>query len=175
MISRTASYTPLCAAILLGCGLWLPLAGGEQQPPPDRQALIKRGDYLVNEVARCGDCHTPRNARGRLDRTRHLQGAKMWFRPVARGEEFEDKAPNITLSGKAGKWSEEKMINFLTSGSADPPMPSYHLTRDDARAVAAYLRSLKGRKGTDREGRGEEGERKRGGKKREKERERDDD
>jgi mono/diheme cytochrome c family protein len=98
----------------------------------------------VNEVARCGDCHTPRDARGKLDVTRHLQGATMWFRPIVRAGEFEEEAPNITFTGKAGKWTEERMIKLLTSGSSDPPMPSYRLTPADARAVTAYLRSLKG-------------------------------
>jgi hypothetical protein len=28
---------------------------------------IERGRYLVEEVAKCPECHTPRNARGELD------------------------------------------------------------------------------------------------------------
>jgi mono/diheme cytochrome c family protein len=141
------SRTAICIALIsLGAlvitSTWIAPAGGQQAEKENRPALIKRGDYLVNEVARCGDCHTPRNARGKLDLTRHLQGAKMWFRPTMRVGEFEDRAPNITLSGKAGKWSEERMVKFLTSGRSDPPMPSYKLTEDDARAVTAYLRSL---------------------------------
>src|SRR5262245_1376817 len=72
-----------------------PKAGGNA-------ALVKRGDYLVNELARCGDCHTPRDARGALDATRAMQGAPIWVRPVRRGAEWEDKAPDITASGKAG-------------------------------------------------------------------------
>lgn len=119
-------------------------AEGLNNDQDHRQALIKKGDYLVNDVARCEDCHTPRDERGRLDKSRLLQGAKMWFRPAVRVGEFEDKAPDITLTGKAGKWTEEKMIKLLTSGHSDFPMPSYKLTEEDARAVTAYLRSLKG-------------------------------
>jgi mono/diheme cytochrome c family protein len=152
---------------------WLSPAGGQEKAREDRQVLIKRGAYLVNEVARCGDCHTPRNARGRLDMARHLQGAKMWFRPRARVEEFEDEAPNITLGGKAGKWSEQKMVKFLTSGRSDPPMPAYKLTEDDARAVTAYLRSLTGAGNRERERRDERKREK--GEKGERKRERDDD
>jgi mono/diheme cytochrome c family protein len=133
---------------------WPAPAGSRPRDKDDRAALIKHGDYLVNEVARCGDCHTPRDARGKLDMTRHLQGAKMWFRPTVRVGEFEDEAPNITMTGKAGKWSEEKMIKFMTSGHSDPPMPAYKLTEDDARAVTAYLRSLAG-VGGNRERKGE--------------------
>jgi mono/diheme cytochrome c family protein len=114
----------------------------------DAAALIKRGDYLVNEVARCGDCHTPRNNRGQLDNTRALQGAPIWFTPKVKPKEWEGKAPDITLSGKAGKWTEAKMIKYLTTGGKgekpEPPMPAYHFSQDDARAVTAYLRSLRG-------------------------------
>jgi mono/diheme cytochrome c family protein len=126
---------------------WNWRAGAEAQPkaPGNAQAVIKRGEYLVNQVARCGDCHTPRNAKGGLDATRHLRGAPTWFTPKIKTKEWEDKAPDITANGKAGKWTEEKMIKFLsTGGESDPPMPAYRLTEEDARAVTAYLRSLPG-------------------------------
>jgi mono/diheme cytochrome c family protein len=113
----------------------------------NHQALVKRGEYLVNVVAQCGVCHTPRTARGKLDKSRLLQGGKLWFKPRQRGKEWEDKAPDITASGKGGKWSEQKMIRFLSTGKkSDPPMPAYRLTEADARAVTAYLRSLPGNK-----------------------------
>ena len=60
-------------AALIGIG-WGWHAIGEAQPraPVARgeAALVERGRYLVNVVARCGDCHTPRNARGKLDFSR---------------------------------------------------------------------------------------------------------
>ena len=131
-------------ALVAASGNW-PIA--DAQPGAKDNAIVKRGEYLVNQVARCGDCHTPRTAGGKLDLTRHLQGAAMWFKPAIKVGEFEDEAPDITAGGKAGKWSEEKMIKFLsTGGKADPPMPAYSLTVEDARAVTAYLRSLAGGK-----------------------------
>ncbi len=58
--------------------------------------------------------------------------------------EFEDEAPNITATGVADKWSEAKMVKFLsTGGRSDAPMPAYKLSEEDARAVVLYLRSLK--------------------------------
>jgi mono/diheme cytochrome c family protein len=118
----------------------------EERKAEDRDALIKRGDYLANEVARCGDCHTPRDDRSRLDMTRAMQGAPIWIHPARRVGKWEDKAPDITPSGKAGKWSEDKMITFLSTGKkSDPPMPAYNLTKEDARALTAYLRSLPGK------------------------------
>jgi hypothetical protein len=77
--------------------------------------------------------------------TRHLRGAKMWFAPKDNAKEWSDKAPDITAAGKAGKWSEERMIKFLSTGKdSDPPMPAYRMTVEDAKAVTAYLRSLRG-------------------------------
>jgi mono/diheme cytochrome c family protein len=151
--------------VLLGVGIGFIIHGqiaAEQPkakaPNADQAALIKRGEYLVNEVARCGDCHTPRNGRGKPDNTRLLQGGPMPFAPRVKAGEWEDHSPDITASGKAGKWTEAKMVKFLsTGGKSDPPMPAYHLTEDDARAVTAYLRSLPGKQGGDnkKEKRGE--------------------
>jgi mono/diheme cytochrome c family protein len=160
-------FTVALAVVVVGSGLttWVgqPMQAGERPAPAGAPAadnpavkvearenlpdLVKRGAYLVNEVARCGDCHTPHDGRGRPDSTRHLQGGEIWFIPKARDREWEGRAPDITASGKAGKWSEDKMIRLLTTGKeSDPPMPAYHLTREDARAMTAYLRSLPGKK-----------------------------
>jgi mono/diheme cytochrome c family protein len=121
---------------------------GKDGDKGDQAALIKRGAYLANEVARCGDCHTPRDAKGKLDMSRHLQGAPIWFKPKVKTRgEWEDKAPDITSSGKAGKWGEARMVKFLSTGErSDAPMPAYRLSVDDARAMTAYLRSLAGNK-----------------------------
>jgi mono/diheme cytochrome c family protein len=112
------------------------------------KSLIKRGAYLVNNVARCGDCHTPRDDKGELDMKRHLQGAPMWFKPTKlKFEEWEESAPDLTNSGLLARWSDEKMVKFLSTGEkADAPMPAYNFTVDDAKAVTAYLHSLSGRK-----------------------------
>jgi RNA polymerase sigma factor (sigma-70 family) len=184
------------AVLAGGAGLWTmhQMRAGEPPASPTKQAgdkpadapkadvsaLVKRGDYLVNQVARCGECHTPRDAKGRLDLPRNLQGAPIPFTPRAKRGEWEDDAPDITAGGKAGKWSEDKMIKFLsTGGKADPPMPAYHLTTEDAQAVTAYLRSLPGKGKADGEKKKEDDDKKRDDKKRgdrkKGEKERDDD
>jgi RNA polymerase sigma factor (sigma-70 family) len=114
----------------------------------DVAAFVKRGDYLVNQVARCGDCHTPRNSKGELDLSRHLQGAPTWFTPKTKFKrELAERAPDITATGRAGKWSEDKMVKFLSNAEkVNPPMPAYNLAVEDAQAVTAYLRSLSGKK-----------------------------
>jgi mono/diheme cytochrome c family protein len=114
----------------------------------DPGAQIKRGEYLVNEVARCIDCHTPRTATGELDMTKLLQGAPTWFTPKIKPKgKWEDRAQDLTMSGLAGKWGEARLVKFLSTGQkADAPMPAYKLTVEDAKAVTAYLRSLPGKK-----------------------------
>jgi mono/diheme cytochrome c family protein len=116
------------------------------------KAMIKRGAYLVNNVARCGDCHTPRDDKGELDMKHHLQGAPIWFKPTkVKVEEWEDNAPDLTSTGILAKWKDEKLVKFLSNGEkADAPMPAYNFTEEDAKAVTAYLRSLPGRKGADK-------------------------
>ena len=129
--------------------LWRAPVAGQAKGENKNDEALKRGAYLVNSVAQCANCHTPRNAKGELDTTRHLQGAPIWFKATnAKFEKWEDTAPNITASGLATKWSEEKLVKLLTSTGveADAPMPAFKLTTDDARAVVAYLRSLPGKR-----------------------------
>jgi mono/diheme cytochrome c family protein len=176
MMTKVKMILSLAVAVAIlaaGVGLWTAhhIQAGERstlqakakgdKPKPkaagkgDAANLVKRGEYLVNQVARCGDCHTPRNAKGSLDMARHLQGAPMWFTPKVKRGEFEGRAPDITTTGKAGKWNENKMIQFFFKGEkSDPPMPVYKLTMEDARAVTAYLRSVPGKKDGKKKGKG---------------------
>ena len=134
-------------ALVLGAAvavLWRAPAAGQAKGENKNEEVIKRGAYLVNNVAQCGACHTPRNSKGELDTTRHLQGASIWFKPTKiKFEKWEDTAPDLTRSGLASKWGEEKLVMFLSTGQeADAPMPTFILTVADARAVVAYMRSL---------------------------------
>jgi hypothetical protein len=45
---------------------------------------VERGRYLVEEVAKCTECHTPRNDRGELRHDAWLSGATIWIQPVAK-------------------------------------------------------------------------------------------
>ena len=56
---------------------------------------IERGRYLVEEVAKCAECHTPRNAQGELDRHAWLQGAPIWITPVKPIPNWADRARAI--------------------------------------------------------------------------------
>lgn len=107
------------------------------------QALADRGDYLVNGVVLCGDCHTPRLENMALDETRRLQGADIGGPPT-----MATFAP--PLAGGPANFTEEQFISFLQTGVRPdgshprPPMPPYRLNEGDARAVSAYIRSLPG-------------------------------
>jgi mono/diheme cytochrome c family protein len=133
----------LVAVAALGA---LMLGACAQQEPAQLagQALIDRGDYLVNGVVLCGDCHTPRDQAMALDETRELQGGQL--PPSGPPEVFATYAP--PLAGGPTGFTEEQFISFLQTGvrpngsHARPPMPPYRLNEEDARAVAAYIGSL---------------------------------
>ena len=122
--------------------LMLP-AASFAQPTADK---ITRGKYIVENVAMCGDCHTPRDAKGSLVMSQLLRGAPLGFRPVVTIP-FADFAPSI--SGGPPGWTGAQLVHFLETGERPshqaplPSMPSYRLSPGDATAVALYLRSLK--------------------------------
>ena len=112
---------------------------------PPSQAQVERGKYLVEEVAKCAECHTPRDGAGNLKGDSWLQGASIWIRPVAPILNWADQAPPI-----AGipSFNDEQMERVLEKGvgpegeTLRPPMHAYHLHPEDARSIIAYLRTL---------------------------------
>lgn len=106
---------------------------------------IERGKYLVEEVAKCAECHTPRNDRGELREDAWLAGAPVWIRPVAPIPNWADHAP--TLAGWPS-FTEEQGERILEKGTGPegeelrPPMHIYHMKHEDAKAIIAYLKSL---------------------------------
>ena len=110
-----------------------------------RADQVARGSYLVNHVAMCVQCHTPRDATGALDQTRLLKGAPIPVASPFPTQRWAFSAPAI--AGLPG-FSDEDEISLLTTGrrpgsaAPKPPMPPFRLTREDAEAVVAYLRSL---------------------------------
>lgn len=110
----------------------------------DPAQRVERGRLLVENVAMCADCHSPRLATGEFDRSRWLQGAPLGFKPL--GEmPWAEAAPAI--AGLPG-YTEEQGVAFLRTGrrpsgaSSLPPMPAYRLSAEDAADVVAYLKSL---------------------------------
>ena len=107
--------------------------------------MIARGKYIVEGVAGCGYCHTPRDKDGNLDRTRWLAGAPVFYEPAQTVPGWPITAPRIAGLPPG---TDAEIITLLTTSIARggqplrPPMPRFHMTRADAEAVLAYLKSL---------------------------------
>lgn len=131
------SWTALLVLLGPGCSRVSTTGTAEQTQP--------RGKYLVESVAMCADCHTPRNQAGAPDQNRWLQGSVLDFQPAHAVPNWAGKAPGIAGLPKLG---DAAVIKLLETGQmpdgqpSRPPMPQYRLSHDDAAAVADYLKSL---------------------------------
>jgi len=111
------------------------------------QKDVERGKYLVDEVAKCAECHTPRDQNNQLIREKWLQGAPIWIKPVVPVTDWADSAPK--LAGLPS-YTDQQVKRVLENGEGvngmpiQPPMHIYHMNDSDATAVIAYLRSLSG-------------------------------
>jgi mono/diheme cytochrome c family protein len=108
-----------------------------------------RGKYLVEEVGKCQDCHTPRLESGQLDKSKWLKGATLDFAPTHELKGWHKTSPDLTGAGRLfTRWKEEGLVKFLETGlgptgnKADPPMPFYNLKHEDAQAIVDYLKTL---------------------------------
>lgn len=108
---------------------------------------VERGQYLVEVIAACGNCHTPQGPEG-PDTTRKLSGGIPIEQPG-----FVAMPSNITPDQETGigSWSDQQIIRAIREGVRPdgrvlgPPMP-FDLYRDisdgDAAAIVAYLRTV---------------------------------
>jgi hypothetical protein len=114
-------------------------------PAPPTKADIERGRYLVEEVAKCAECHTPRKANGELDEAAWLRGAPIWIQPIAKIPNWADHAPALAGLPSFTEVQAEKVLEDGTGPNGEelrPPMHIYHMSPPDARAIVAYLKSL---------------------------------
>ena len=138
-------YSLAAAIIFLGVIVAFAQTARQNPAAQSREGDIARGKYLVEEVAKCAECHTPRDAQGQLDASRWLQGAPTWIAPVRPTPNWAYQAP--ALAGLLA-YSDAEVQQVLEKGKgpngADlrPPMHIYHLSHDDTRVIVAYLRSL---------------------------------
>ncbi len=106
---------------------------------------VARGKYLVESVAMCGQCHTPRDEKGNLDRSRWLQGSPLPYMPAKPDSDWPINAPRI---GGTPPASDADMVKLLTTGvwttgkALRFPMPQFRMEHSDAEAVVVYLKSL---------------------------------
>jgi mono/diheme cytochrome c family protein len=123
------------------------LKPGPYQPRADRDADWNRGNYLVQAVAHCQECHTPRNFMGALIPSRAFSGNI--------GGPDGQNAPNITsdVESGIGDWTVEEIETLLKTGQT----PAFDavgsgmkavvrgtskLTDADRHAIAVYLKTV---------------------------------
>lgn len=146
-IGRTVKWFVQACGLLVGVVIMaLPSAA------QTRVDLVERGRYLVETIAACGHCHTPQ----RLEDGRQvdLPGLRL-----AGGYGFEGPVlgrwagTNITPDPDTGigRWTEAQVAIAVREGRRPdgsvigPPMPFAHyrkMSDEDARAIAAYLKSV---------------------------------
>jgi mono/diheme cytochrome c family protein len=137
-------YRPLSRLIIASAILVLCSAAQAQQANP-AGSDVARGKYLVESVAMCVQCHTPRNADGTLDRSRLLQGAPVIWQPADNDSNWPLTAPRI---GGTLPASDADMVKLLTTGiwtNGSPlrlPMMPFRMNESDAKTVIAYLKSV---------------------------------
>jgi mono/diheme cytochrome c family protein len=125
-------------------GLALIRTANAAQPDP-----VKRGDYLVNTILTCGNCHTPKGPTGADIMDKAFSGGLSWDEPP-----FKVTAPNITQDKETGigKWSARDIRRLLRKGikpdgtpiATIMPTGFYEIiTKKDMNAIVAYVRTLK--------------------------------
>ena len=119
---------------------------GRFVPDPKQSAEFNRGAYLVQGLAHCEECHTPRNFMQGLKTTERFSGA------TQAGWQAYNITPDHT--GGIGNWSDDALMSYLSTGvapghaNAAGPMAdvvqnsTQYLTREDLRSIVAYLRGL---------------------------------
>jgi hypothetical protein len=117
----------------------------ESSKPGSNAKLVERGKYIVEGVAACSDCHTPRRENGESDRSKWLAGAPVFFQPAHPSPNWPVNAPRLAGLPPG---TDTEIITLLTTGlwrDGKPlrlPMPRFRMARSDAEAVVAYLKSL---------------------------------
>lgn len=119
----------------------LMFAGESPGDAKNQSEQWQRGRYMVDVLGHCGECHTPRNALGALERDNHLQGG------VIAGYE----APSLTPDELADRgWTPEDLQTFLREGMSDQGTmfsemytvfhhSSRYLRDEDLKAMSLYL------------------------------------
>jgi mono/diheme cytochrome c family protein len=118
------------------------------------ESPIERGRYLVDHVAVCQDCHTPRNEDGSPIAEQYLAGAEC-FAELPSGSCLNTRNLTNHETGLLNR-SDDEIKRMIRDGirpavtgdqPLSPVMPYYifhNMTEDDLNAVVAYLRTVPG-------------------------------
>lgn len=137
----------------ISCGIFLPIKVDQAEDilvesTPER---LQRGEYLVEHVVGCADCHSQR------DWSIFMAPVKPGTRGAG-GEVYNEEmgtpgtiyAPNITPAA-LGSWTDGEIIRAITSGVNKDgiplfpimPYPNYaRMSREDIYSMVAYIRTL---------------------------------
>jgi mono/diheme cytochrome c family protein len=117
----------------------------EATPGTTGPDAVARGKYIVEDVAMCEQCHTRRDENGKPDLGNWLMGGPVQIKPTYPAPDWAVRVPRIAGEPPG---TEADFIRLLTTGIArtgkppKPPMHQFHMTREDAEAVYAYLKTL---------------------------------
>ncbi|MDH3282935.1 MAG: cytochrome c, partial [Gammaproteobacteria bacterium] len=122
-------------------------------PDESKSAEWNRGAYLVDALAHCGACHTPRNILG-AEKTDMAMAGGEYTDKVPSGNLRPWSAPNLTSARNGlSLWQIEEVASYLKTGinahvATFGPMneviinSTRHLDDADVTAMAVYLKSL---------------------------------
>jgi len=126
---------------------------GAYEPDAKQSKEWNEGAYLVEGLAHCSACHSPRNFMG-AEKKAHAMTGGVYTDKVPGGELKKWSTPNLTsASSGLGPWSTEEVVSYLKTGQNSflttyGPMnevilnSTRHLPADDVQAMAVYLKSL---------------------------------
>ena len=126
---------------------------GAYQPDTSKSPEWNRGAYLVEALAHCSACHSPRIFLGAERNARAMSGGQ-YTDSIPGGELRLWSAPNLTsASSGLGLWPHDEVVAYLKNGintfvETFGPMNEViingtrYLTEDDIEAMSAYLKSL---------------------------------
>lgn len=126
---------------------------GIYEPDESNSEGWNRGAYLVEALAHCSACHSPRNFLGAEEKELTMAGG-VYSDEVPGGAVREWFAPNLRLNDTGlGSWTHEHLTDYLKTGKNSlvetfGPMnevimgSTRHLDINDVEAMATYLKSL---------------------------------
>jgi mono/diheme cytochrome c family protein len=147
--NQPKKIVPLFESVALP--VWLAAFAPKETPPSAAPTSgVARGEYLVRDVAHCGECHTPRTMTYATDNSRFLAG-------TSKGPDGTP-VPNITPDKDTGlAWTVDQIADFMGTGNKPDgdvvggPMGEViegtsagykDLTEADRLAIAQYLKSI---------------------------------